>query len=462
MTAGERHGGAPTPPASEPRTDVTPEIPAYAGIGAFGTFSRGLRTRGTHWMLVGAGAAAVGAYLFQLIGARSLGRVGYAPISALWTIQYLIVSVVLYPVETYVAHRTLLGHAAGSAVPTPLARIWGWIAGVAVVVTVLSWTLRRQLFHDLADLALLVGLVTVAFGAFMIVRGRLAGTERFKAYGLVTACESMVRAVLAAGLAWVAATTRALAWVMPFGALGAAGLWLILKRRPREPRAARAAPTAPPRPVRFLVLTTGANGILQLLLAGGPLVLVFLGAPPEEVSILFVTLAAARVPLIFFFSGLLSRLLPTFLHLAGSDEGRALQRTASWIALGTCGVAVLGGAAAAAVGSPLLGLLFGRSFAPEWWVAAGVTVGVLLATGSMVLNQVLIAQGSEDLSLAVWVVALAATAVSVASTGGTLTARVVIAFVVGEAVALLGLLVGASRPSIASRVRIRSRSAGTT
>ena len=410
-------------------------------------------------MLVGAAAAAVGAYLFQLIGARSLGQVGYAPISALWTIQYLIVSVVLYPVETYVTHRTLLGHAAGDPRPAPLARIWGWIAGIALVVTVVCWILRRQLFLGLADVALVVGLVTLAFGAFMIVRGRLAGTERFKAYGLVTACESLARAALAAGVAWIAPTTRGVAWVMPFGALGAAGLWLTLKRRPREPRAARAVASSPRRPARFLVLTTGANGILQLLLAGGPLVLVFLGAPPEHVSILFVTLAAARTPLLFFFSGLLSRLLPTFLHLEGRDEGGALPRAASWIALGTCGVAVLGGLAAAAVGAPLLGLLFGRSFEPDWWVAAGVTVGVLLATGSMVLNQILIVQRSEDLSLAVWVVALAAVAVSVAGTHGTPTARVVIAFVVGEAVALLGLL-ACAQPSIASRIRTRSRSAG--
>ena len=312
--------------------------------------------------------------------------------------------------------------------------------------------LRNELFGGLGDLALVVGLVTAAYGAFMIVRGRLAGTERFKAYGLVTASESIGRAVLASGVVWIAATTRGLAWVMPVGAFGAACLWLIVRKRPREPRAVTAA-AAPPRPVRFLALTTSANGILQLLLAGGPLILVFLGAPPAEVSILFVTLAAARVPLVFFFSGLLSRVLPTFLRLAGSDEGRGLRRSAAWIALGTCAVSLLGGVAAAAVGSSLLGLLFGRSFAPEWWVAASVTVGVLLATGSMVLNQVLIAQGSENLSLAVWVVAIAVAAVTMGTVSGTPTARVVSAFVFGEAVALLGLTLGARHPSIAARLR---------
>jgi O-antigen/teichoic acid export membrane protein len=435
--------------------DATPEVPIDPAVGPLGVVSRGLRTRGTHWMFVGAAVAALGAYLFQAIGTRSLGELRYAPIGALWTIQYLIVSVILYPIETLVAHRTLLRHGAGSVPDGSLARIWAWIAGIALSLTVSSWLLRDQLFQGLGDLALVVGLVTGTYGSFMIVRGRLAGTERFKAYGLVTACESIGRAVLASVVVGIASSTRALAWVMPFGALGAAGLWMDLRRRPREPRAVTTPLEGPTRPLRFLALTTTANGILQLLLASGPLVLVFLGASPREVSILFVTLAAARVPLIFFFSGLLSRLLPTFTHLAGSDEGRSLRRAASWIALGTLAVGLLGGLAAGIVGSRLVALLFGRSFAPDWWVAAGVTAGVLLATGAMVLNQILIAQGCEDRSLASWVIALAAAVTTMAATDGTPMARVVMAFVLGETVALFGLTVGAHRPSSAFRSRGR-------
>ena len=114
---------------------------------------------------------------------------------------------------------------------------------------------------------------------------------------------------------------------------------------------------------------------------------------------------------------------------------------------------LLGGVAAAAVGAPFSVCSSVDPFAPEWWVAASVTVGVLLATGSMVLNQVLIAQGSENLSLAVWVVAIAVAAVTMGIVSGTPTARVVSAFVFGEAVALLGLTLGARHPSIAARLR---------
>jgi O-antigen/teichoic acid export membrane protein len=154
-----------------------------------------------------------------------------------------------------------------------------------------------------------------------------------------------------------------------------------------------------------------------------------------------VTLAAARVPLVFFFSGLLSRLLPTFLRAAGASEPAGLARTATLIAVGTVAVALVGALLAFALGGQVIEVLFGPEFAPEPWVAAGVTGGVLLATGSTVVSQVLVAQGSEARALAAWSVALAAAATAIAIRGGSDTERVVIGFVIGEAVALATLTV---------------------
>jgi O-antigen/teichoic acid export membrane protein len=440
-TTGDEQGdAAPSGPVPSP-LEAPESLAVSPATGALGTFSRGFTVRGTRWMFLGAAVAAVGAYVFQVVGARSLGEVGYAPISALWTIQYLVVSVVLYPIETYVTRRTLLDPHPGRP-DRSLVRVWGWVALIALVLSSGSWALRERLFQGVGDLALVVAAVTVAFAAFMIVRGKLAGTERFKAYGLVTGAESAGRAVVGIAVASLAATTRAFAWVMPVGAAGAATLWLLLRRRPRTARAVAMA-DAPDRPLRFLALTTAANGLLQLMLAGGPLALVFLGARPREVSVLFVTLAAARVPLVFLFSGLLSRVFPTFIRLTAEDAGQDLRRAADWIALGTVSVALVGGLGAAAVGSTLIRVLFGASFAPAWWVASGVTVGVLLATGSMVLGQLLVAQGREDRSFAAWVLATAVAAVGMAIVDGGDTGRVVGAFVMGESAAVVALAIWA-------------------
>lgn len=396
-------------------------------------------------MVLGAAIAALGAYLFQAIGTRALGGAEYAPIGALWTIQYLLVSVVLLPIETLIARESILSHAAGLRSPrVSFARLWGWLALVAIVASTVCWLLRDQLFHGLDDLALVTGALVLSYGAFLIVRGRLAGTERFKAYGVVTASESTVRAALAAVVTGFGPNVRAFAWIMPLGALTAAGWWVPLKRNPRQPRDLAARPTEPPRTGRFLALTTAANAITQLLLAGGPLLLAFLHAAPEEVSVFFVTVTAVRVPLVFVFGGVLSRLLPTFMRMEGTDRRRQSRAVAAKIALGTVLVAVAIGGVAAAVGAPLIALLFGAAFRPPWWLAAGATVGVILATGSIVLYQLLIARGSALLGLLAWAVALAAAMVAVVLTEGSATARAVAGLVTGEAVALMALVLAAS------------------
>jgi O-antigen/teichoic acid export membrane protein len=408
---------------------------------SIGRVLQGLRTGGTYWMLVGSLLAAVGAYLFQLITTRSLGEVRYAPIGTLWTIQYLTVSIFLYSVETYVTRGSLHAKEGGGPGATSLGRIWASIAMVAACVVAFSWWFRDQLFLGQGELAAVAGSLVVAFGAFMIVRGRLAGSGRFKAYGLVTASESLCRFVLAAGGAAASAGTRLFAWVMPMGALAAASWWPVLKRRRPTPQGRGVLPVKPAGTVRFLALTTSANAAAQLLLAGGPLLLAFLHASPTAISIFFVTVTAARLPIVFVFGGILSRLLGTFVRLGDTDHGRSLRQAATRIAAGTGAVALLGGAAAAAVGSPVIGLLFGHGFLPPWWVAAGATTGVLLATGSLVLNQVLVATGSEARLPLVWTIALIGAALTIAVSAWSPLARVVTGFIVGEVIALIGLAV---------------------
>jgi O-antigen/teichoic acid export membrane protein len=396
-----------------------------------------LRADGTHWMLVGALLAAVGAYLFQLIASRSLGQVRYAPIGTLWTIQYLTVSIFLHSVETYVARASLRPRAQPISILS--GRIWGPVTLVAVATTIFAWVFRESLFLGEGYLAVVSGCAALSFGAFMIVRGRLAGAGRFKAYGLVTASESLSRLALAILVAVVAGGTLLFASIMPLGALAAAAWWFGL-RRPAEPMSTE-VPDGRAGTTRFLLLTSSANAITHFLLAGGPLVLAFLKASPAAVSILFVTLTAARLPIVFVFGGILSRSLGTFTRLADADRGRRLRRAVVWIATGTVAAAMVAGGLAAIAGSALIGLLFGAGFRPPWWVAAGATVGVLLATGGMVLNQVLVATVAEHRLPWPWFAGLLGAALTIGLVAGPVLNRVMAAFVTGEAIALAGLVI---------------------
>src|SRR4029450_939696 len=96
--------------------------------------------------------------------------------------------------------------------------------------------------------------------------------------------------------------------------------------------------------------TTSANAAAQLLLAGGPLLLAFLHASPTAISIFFVTVTAARLPIVFVFGGILSRLLGTFVRLGDTDHGRSLRLGGTRVAAGTGGGGLVGRAGRAAVG----------------------------------------------------------------------------------------------------------------
>ena len=400
---------------------------------------------GTPWLVAGSVCGGIGAYLFQVVGTRALGGQGYAPLATLWTIQYLCWSIFLFTVETYVTRELVTRH--GQALPRSLVtRLVAWITLVALAVAVSSWMTRAWLFDGQDALALVAGLTVLSYGAFAIARGRLAGTHDFRTYGLVSAFESLLRLLLAVGVVAVSPSAHSLAWTLPAGPAGAL-VWLRSRRREGSTRARRDEPGTHAGEGRFLALTSLANAATQLLLAGGPLVLVVLDAPPADVSVFFVTFTAARVPIVLALGGLLSRALTTFTRIA--QEGRrARSSLARRIAAGTVGAALIAGAIGAAVGPEMIELLFGGTLRPPRWLAAAAGAGVVMATGGMLLNQVLVAAHLERKLVAPWALGLSAAGALVPLAGGTAMMRVALAFVVGQAVALLGLVTVASLTSV--------------
>jgi len=426
---------------------------------------------GTGWLVLGSLLSGLAAYAFQVLGSRVLGEEAFAPISVLWTIQYLIVSIGLFSVETYVTRTVALEQEAGRRrLEAQGVALVAWITGLAGFLAAVTWWLRAALFAGAGDLALVVAAITLAYGVFVMARGDLAGRRRFRAYGLVTAAESVLRFALAVPVLLLWSSTRALAWVMPVGAAVAALWWPVARRRPDPPAppvrnpsdldllpgAGPASPTA----TGFLVPTTIANAASQTLLASGPLVLVALGAGPGEVSVFFVTVTAARVPIVLAYGGLLSRLLPPLTDMAGEGlpaaspssglRRRPLGRVADLATAGTLVVATLGAAAAWFVGRPLVGLLFGEAFAPSRPFVTATAAGVLLATGALLLNQILIARSAERRLVLPWLCALAVAAATIVLVPADPTTRASAGFVAGELAALAGLLVADRRAGAAA------------
>lgn len=400
--------------------------------------------RSTQWVLFGSLASGLGAYAFQVLGVRALGEEAYAPISILWTFQYLVSTIALYSAEAYVTRTVTLAAGDTAVLRGPVRIIGAWVATLSVLVAVLSLVFRETLFGGDAQLAAVAGLLVASYGAFFVIKGRMAGTNRFRSYGAATALESIGRILIAVPVLAVATTTDALAWVMPIGPALVAGWWLL--DRGRAEHSGTADPSVGPvvsesdGTGRFLVATTIANACSQTLLAAGPLVLLPLGASAAEVSIFFVTITAARIPLVFAFGGLLSRLLPPLTRMARAGEVARLRRITVLVAAGFLTLGVVGGVAGYLVGPQLVALFFGEGARPDATFVALAGLGVLLATGATLLNQVLIARGAEARLVAPWLAALTVAAVTVLATEGTATFRVAAAFAVGEAVALAGVL----------------------
>ncbi|HEX6145652.1 MAG TPA: hypothetical protein VF083_02670, partial [Acidimicrobiia bacterium] len=70
---------------------------------------RGFRAPGTTFMVAGSLIGAVGAYVFQAYGGNALGTEAFAPIAQLWTVFFILGTVLLVPIEQYVTREVASG-----------------------------------------------------------------------------------------------------------------------------------------------------------------------------------------------------------------------------------------------------------------------------------------------------------------------------------------------------------------
>lgn len=417
---------------------------------------------GTAWIAIGSTVNGLAAFGFQVVGTRALGPADYAPIGVLWTLQYLWIAVAVTAVEAYVTRMTTVSGPRSAELARFLRLFGRWLLVTGAVTAAGGWLLRDLLFDGVGTLGLALGLVVIGYGWYAVIRGRSAGEEAFRAYGLATAAESVLRFAAAAVVLAITATTRSLAWVFPIGPLaviawaGARGAGRGRDRhgtpagdRPDDPTVTESpggheASVGPQgsrhrRGRRFLASASTANASVQLLLAGGPLVLLPLGADAVAISIFFTTITAARVPMTFALNGGLSRLLPPLTRLSQADDTAGLRRMSIWLVAGIVATTAIAVAGAAAIGPEVIALLFGEGFRPGRPFVVLVVAGTVLAVGGLLLDQVYIATGRENRLPAVWLLAVTAAGVLVLLLPGSPTMRVATAFTLATAAAVAAL-----------------------
>jgi len=390
------------------------------------TERRGFRAPGTTFMVAGGLIGAVGAFAFQAYGGRELGTEAFAPIAQLWTVFFILATVLLVPVEQYVTREVASGR---KVIPVDLKAA----AAIAAAGSVLGGgyvllTLDR-FFEGSWHYALQILLLMVGYALLFVGKGVLAGRRRFTDVGWILIVETAVRLVAGIVAIQMVASAESLGWAMVLGGFSVLGLrWWRHDTGKFQPPATKASV--------FLGGYLGGTASSQVLLGAAPLAVAALDGDPALVSVVFVTFTLYRAPLTLIFA-LQGRVLPYLVGLAGADDRHRLARIARTVVVGGAGLVVLGGLVGWFAGPEVVALLFPDEFAPSATVAMFAAAGVMAAAAAQIAGQVLVAEGRTSRLSAAWFGGLATGVVALLVLGGQPDVRVAMAFAIGEVVALV-------------------------
>ena len=404
------------------RTQEAPAVETFSGESIVNE-RRGFRAEGTARMIGGSLAGALGAYLFVVLGGRQLGTVEFAPIALLWTVFFIVATVVLVPLEQFVTREVGRGRRVLTEDRGALAMV---IGGTATALAVFVVVFSEALFAGELVFAGQAFLLATFFGMMQVGKGILAGHRRFAAYGLVLALEGVFR--LAAAVVLIALAPRAtfLGWAMV-----AAPLCVFVVRPWRHDRTTVPDVAATPA-AGFLGNYVAGSAASQLLLAGAPLGVVALGGDAALRSVIFTTFTLYRAPLTLIYN-LQGRVLSFLVRSDGNglDVGRLISR----LAVFGLALASVAGVVGWLVGPAVVEILFGADFRPAALVAALVAAGVMVASATQIMAQALVAAGSTGQLAGAWVGGLAVGILTMFLASGGPGARVAIGFLAGEATA---------------------------
>jgi O-antigen/teichoic acid export membrane protein len=389
---------------------------------------RGFKAPGTTFMVAGGLIGALGAYLFQLFGGRSLGTEAFAPVSVLWTTFFIVATVLLVPVEQYVTREVASGRKALPADLRPTAVMT--LIGASIGVGFVAFTLD-DLFGGDPWYLVQIFLVVVGFGLLMVAKGVLAGRRHFAGVGWVLIVETTGR--LLAGIAaiiWVG-TASSLGWAIVIGPF-----CVLLLRWWRHDGGDPTRPATPA--VGFLAGYAGGTASSQVLLAGAPIAVAALGGSAALISITFFTFTIFRAPLTLIFS-LQGRILPFLVGLVGEESRTRLARIARLVFIGGLGLAVLGALVGWLVGPEVMRLLLGEEFMPSQVVAMFAAGGVMAAAAAQITSQVLVAEGRTSRLAWAWLVGLIVGVGVMLVVSGPPDTRVATGFGAGELAALTAM-----------------------
>jgi O-antigen/teichoic acid export membrane protein len=379
------------------------------------------------------------AYAFNVLAARALGPELYGPIAVLWAAVFLTAVVLFRPLEQTLS-RSIAERTAQEVDARPVVRsvvrLAVVISGLALTACIVAWEpITDGLFAGQPLLTAALAVAIVGYCLSYLVRGLVGGVRWFGGYGILLLADGGVRVVIALPLIALASPELAAAAIAA-AAIGGAIAPLLVRRRGvrRSLQQPRQAPFAMREALGFAVPATAIAASEQVLVSGGPLLVMLAGGPDAAAAagVVFAATMLVRAP-VFLFQGVSAALLPSLTRLdALGDRLRfrhAVVRTVLVLAVFS-GLLVAG---ALAVGPQAMDMLYGSGFEATRLDLAILCTGIGCYLLAATLSQAVLARGQARWAGSIWAVAAVAFVAIELTVSGAALHRVSVAFALASA-----------------------------
>ncbi|ADB52129.1 lipopolysaccharide biosynthesis protein [Conexibacter woesei] len=384
---------------------------------------------GARILTVGIASTGILSFAYLALASHELSAEQYGQISLLWSILFVILSVIYRPIEQLLS-RTIADRRArgleGHPLRVPALIQAGFALAFLAVALPLRTTLEDELFGGSATLYWILVVAVLAYAGSYFARGWLAGHEHFAGYGGLVLLESTSRFLFAvAAVLGITSGQSAIAIgmaVAPFVSLMV--LPFALRRMGGADRGARAAPVldaAGEGPAHAEIEEAAADlslrhgtrfavAVFAIMLAeqtlmNAAVLIVHADSGAALAGFVFNVLLIVRAPLQLF-QAVQTSILP---HLAGLEARSSADEFARAIRVTVLAIAGFAGACALgllAIGPWVMETVLGdKGFTYERGGLALVAVGMGFHLIAGTLNQAALARGRAPQAAVAWLVA---------------------------------------------------------
>ncbi len=371
--------------------------------------------RGARILSIGIATTGVVTFAYFSVASYVLDDVAYKQISLLWSLLFVIVSVIYRPIEQLlsrtIADRRARGLEHDHPLRTPLTLQASFALTFLVVALALRGPIQDDLFDGSTTLYWILVVAVLAYAASYFARGWLAGHQWFGFYGGLVFLEASSRLAFAVAVAvGISEGQSAVALGMaaaPFFSLVVVP-WAFSRRPPAaEVKRGVDEGLGLGRGGRFALAVLGVMIAEQTLLNAAVLLVDATSEDRAVAGFVFNVLLIARAPLQLF-QAIQGSLLP---HLAGLEARAGREEFARAIRITV--LAIAGFAGAVALGLVLIGpfamdVLFDDAFTYGRWGLALVAIGMGAHLMAGTLNQAALARDRAGTAAAAWLVSAAA------------------------------------------------------